>query len=182
MFSSSPRRPVIRFLFAALFLLPLVSLNASTKLFLLIDKIPGESTDKGFEKQIEVFSFSWGSMNTGTARSGGAAAASRPDLSDLAIMKRFDLSSPALLAKLLKGEVIPKVTLTAVKAGKETLVPVLVLELTNVVVSSLQESDSAGGDITPSESVSFNYDKLKLTYIAADGSKSSTEWSTSAVK
>jgi type VI protein secretion system component Hcp len=83
---------------------------------------------------------------------------------------------------LVKGEIIPKVVLTAVRVLKDTLVPVLELELTNVVVSSLQESDSAGGDLVPTESVSFHYEKIKLTYTAADGTKTSTEWSVTTAK
>jgi len=175
-------RPLIRLVFAALCLLPLARLNASTNLYLAVDKIPGESIDKGFEKQIDVYSFSWGAMNVGIARATGGSGASKPEVSHLAIMKKLDVSSPALLAKLVKGEIIPKVTLTAVRVLKETLVPVLELEMTNVLVSSLQESDSAGGDLVPTESVSFNCQKIRLTYTAPDGTKSSTEWNATTAK
>lgn len=175
-------RPIVCLVFAALCLLPLARLNASTKLYLAIDKIPGESTDKGFEKQIDVYSFSWGAMNVGVARTSGGAGAARPDISDLALMKKLDVSSPALLLKLVKGEIIPKVTLTAVRVLSDKLVPILELEMTNVLVSSLQESDSAGGDVVPSESVSFNCQKMKFTYTAPDGTKSSTEWSATTAK
>src|SRR4051812_19072838 len=95
MLSHCLRRPAVRFLFAALCLLPLARLNASTRLYLSIDKIPGESVDKGYEKKIDLYSFSWGSMNTGTARTGGNTTTSKPELSDLVIMKKLDVSSPA---------------------------------------------------------------------------------------
>lgn len=177
---NAPRlyRPVVRLLFAALCLLPLASLNASTKLYLAIENIEGESIDKGFEKQIDVYSFSWGAMNVGTART----VAAKPEVSDLAVMKKLDASSPALLAKVVKGEIIPKITLTAVRVLKDTVVPILELEMFNVLVSSLQESDSAGGDPVPTESVSFNCQKIKFTFIAADGTKTSTEWSAAGVR
>ncbi|MEO7986135.1 MAG: type VI secretion system tube protein Hcp, partial [Gemmatimonadales bacterium] len=39
--------------------------------FLKIDGVDGESTRKGFEKQTEIFSYSFGASNPSTVGSGG---------------------------------------------------------------------------------------------------------------
>lgn len=175
--SSPLRRSLVRFLFVALCLLPLARLGAAHRIFLNAGGIPGDAVDKGFEGMIEIQAFSWGAVNA-SATANTARLSSKPEVADVVISKKFDVSSPTFMMKLLKGEAIPSMLLIVVKNDLKTgLVRLMEVELTNVFVSSLQQSDSAGGDPVPYESVSFNYQKIKLTHLGADGKKTSFEWS-----
>src|SRR5690242_6531734 len=57
----------------------------------------GESTAKGFEGQIEVYSFSWGLSNPTTIGvGGGGMSAGKVSISSFNFMKKMDKSSPPL--------------------------------------------------------------------------------------
>lgn len=169
------RRRFLGLFCAILFVIPVVSLQAYPKIFLKVDKIDGESTLKGYEKQIEIMSFSWGASSATNARTGSGAAVSKPSVSDLNLSKNFDSSSPALLMKLFLSERIAKATLTVVEMTDAAPKKVLELAMTDVTVSSLQASGSEGGN-APMESVSLGYQSLLITYTTPEGAKLTATW------
>jgi len=156
-------RPLLAASAAAAALALPVPADAAFDMFLKLDGIQGESTQKGHEKEIEVFSFSWGMARTQSI-STGRAAGGRPCVSELNLMKRMDKSTPLLMANVMSGMVIPKGKLTLVKAGGDIPVEFVVIDFTQVLVSSVQESASSGGDDTPMESISLHFTSAKVTY------------------
>ncbi|HET6264348.1 MAG TPA: type VI secretion system tube protein Hcp [Usitatibacter sp.] len=138
--------------------------DAAYDMFLKLDGIQGEATAKGHEKEIEVFSFSWGMARTVQVMGARGANAGRPCVSEMNLMKRMDKTTPLLMANVMSGMVIPKGKLTLRKAGGDIPLDFMVIELTSVLVSSVQESGSSGGDDTPMESISVHFTSAKATY------------------
>ncbi|MBD3222628.1 type VI secretion system tube protein Hcp [bacterium] len=133
--------------------------------YLQIEGIPGESTAKGYEKQIEIVDFSHNVHQSTdiSASSSGGATTGRTTHSDFTVTKQIDLASPVLAQRCCDGSHIPKIALTVLRAGGQgKQVPFLVVTLTNVVVSDV----AYGGqkESLPTETVSFNYGKIEWVY------------------
>ncbi len=133
--------------------------------FLKIDGVNGESTRKGFEKQIEILSFSLGASNPVTMGSaGGGAGAGKASISSFNCLKASDAASPGLFQACCSGKHYPKATVTLQKAGGDSPVDYLKYEFENVYVESIQWSGSSGGDDRPTESLSLAFGKVTVTY------------------
>lgn len=126
--------------------------------------IEGEGTASGFEKQTEIYSFSWGASNpTTVGASGRGIGASKVSLSSFNIMKKLDSTSPHLFEKCCKGDHVNKVTVTMRKAGGKQEV-FHKIEFETCMIESIQWSGSSGGDDTPTESVSIAFLKVSNGY------------------
>lgn len=128
--------------------------------------IEGEATAKGFEKKIEIFSFSWGASSPVTIGSGtGGISASRVSISSFNVMKKTEVSSPKLFKACCTGEHLTKMTVSMRKqtgtGGQDVF---LIYTFDEVLVESIQWSGSSGGDDTPTESVSFAFGKVTVEY------------------
>jgi type VI secretion system secreted protein Hcp len=143
--------------------------------FLKIDGIEGEATRKGFEKQIDILSFSWGGSNPATIGVRGGGGGGKGTLSSLNVMRKSDSASPKLFQKMMEGEHIKKATLTLNKAGGKAPVDFIKYELETVYIDSVQTSGSEGGDDAPMESIGLTFGKITFTYTPqkADGTKGS---------
>jgi type VI secretion system secreted protein Hcp len=141
--------------------------------YLNIDGIPGEATAKGYEKKIEIYSFSWGASAPVSVGAGsGGMSASRVSVSSFNIMKRTDVASPKLFLNTCQGVHIKFMELSLRKqTGKGGQDVYLKYKFEDVMVESIQWSGSSGGDDTPTESVSFAFAKVTVEYKtqAADG-------------
>ena len=132
--------------------------------FIELEGIEGESTAKGMEKKIEIYSFSWGASNPTTVGA-GKTGISAGRVSSLNVMKKTDKASARLFLKCCQGQTVPKATVTMRKAGGEAgQKPFLVYKFTDVMVESIQWSGSSGGDDTPTESVSLAFAKVEIEY------------------
>jgi len=128
--------------------------------YLKLDGIEGEAATTGFEKQIQLLSFSWGGSQTTSVAGTGGSGAGKVDLSDLSIMKYYDKASPAVFKALVSGTHIKTGVLSATKAGAGGK-PFLKISLGELFVTSHQVSASSE---IPSESVSFSYNTIKVEY------------------
>lgn len=136
--------------------------------FLKIKGVDGEATAKGYEKAIELYSFSWGASNPTTIGMGSGGGAGKVSLSSFNIMKRTDVASAPLFTKCCTGEHLPEVLCVLRKAGGANPLEYLTYKFTEVYVDSIQWSGSSGGDDTPSESVSLTFAKVEVTYKQQD--------------
>jgi type VI secretion system secreted protein Hcp len=136
-------------------------------MFLEIKECPGESTKKGHEGQIDVTSFSFGAVQSGSFARGGAGGGSgKAEFQDISIVKEVDKSSPKLFQACAAGTHFPKATIFVRKAGDKPLEYYRV-ELSDLIVSSVQNSGSAAGD-SVMESITFNTAKINFTYVEQD--------------
>ena len=130
----------------------------------------GETSDGTYKAKgaFELYSFSWGASNPvsiGSASSG--AGAGKVSISSFNIMKKTDKASPVLFLACCKGGHYPKADVVLRKSGGKA-VEYLTYSFSEVFVESIQWSGSAGGDDTPSESVSFAFGKCELKYYPQD--------------
>lgn len=138
--------------------------------FLDLEGIEGESQAQGFEDQIDVLSYSWGMTQSGTTHMGSGSGGGKVSVQDLTITKYLDKASVNLVQHCCNGKHIPSGTLTVRKAGGDEAVEYNVIDLTDIIVTSVQTGGS-GGDDRLLETASFNFGMFdfKVTLQEASG-------------
>lgn len=140
--------------------------------FLKLDGVEGESTRKGFEKQIELQSFSFGATNASSIGSGGGAATGKATLSSFSFSKETDATSPALFQACCSGKHFPKAKVVFHKSGGDQAIDYLVYEFEQCFIEAINWGGSSGSEL-PHENVSLAFGKVTITYViqATAGSK-----------
>lgn len=159
--------------------------------YLMIDSasvVKGEATATGMTPAtgwIEIFSFSWGASNPTTVGTTAAGlSAGKVSISSFNIMKKLENSSPNLFQACANGQHFKTANILLRKAagtaGKQTVF--LQYDFADVMIESIQVSGSAGGDDTPTESVSFAFATITETYwpqnteTGGQGTKNTASW------
>jgi type VI secretion system secreted protein Hcp len=141
-------------------------------IYIKFDGIDGEATAKGFEKWVEVLSFSWGVTNSGAAATGGGAGAGKASFQDLHIQSTFQSSSPQLFASAASGKSISTAQIAFVKGG-DNPDTYLTIKMNDVIISSYSSAGAEGADSdVPSDDVGISFAKIEVQYQqqSADGS------------
>ena len=134
--------------------------------FLEIDGIEGESTDDKLAKQVEILSWSWGASNSSKFDSGtGGGGRDRVNMQDLHVVTEMSKASPKLMLACAAWQHIQKAVLTCRKAGGDQN-PYLIIEMSDVFVSSYQTGASSHGESYPTDQISLNYSKITFDYKA----------------
>jgi type VI secretion system secreted protein Hcp len=131
-------------------------------IFIKIGDYKGESGDDKHKEEIEVLSWSWGVSNAGSMGAGGGGGTGKASFSDITFMHLLDKASPNLMMACATGKHIKEATLTQRKSG-ETPQEYLVVKMSDVFITSVQDSGSDGGG-APTESVSLQFIKMELEY------------------
>jgi len=126
--------------------------DAAFKTFLFVPGIAGSATEIHHVDWIEVLSMSQGVASTKKAVS----------CSDVSVMKSLDEAGPALWVAAAMGQVFPELRLHVVNSEGAIVYD---LKFTNGRVTSTQTS---GSSELPTESVSFSYQTLTLTFNPQD--------------
>ena len=129
--------------------------------FLKIDGIEGESADSKHKAEIDLLSYSFGAVQTGTQSSGGGGGGGKVQMHDFSFNMHINKATPKLLLACATGEHIKKAVLTCRKAGKEQQ-EYLKVTFSDLLVSSYNTGGS-GADI-PVESISLNFAKIEFEY------------------
>lgn len=132
-----------------------------------IQGIEGESQVKGFEKKIELESWSWGASQLGTFHEGGGGTGSKANIHDLMVTKKMDISSTTIMLNCWNGMHIKKAVLTLLKSSGDSMIPYYVVTLTDVIISSVQCGGGGGVGITgemPHESVGINFRQCQIEW------------------
>lgn len=140
--------------------------------FLKLDGVEGEAERAGYQKQIDLESFSFGGHNP-TNPYGGGVGAGRVEITPFTASKRTDKASAKLFQACCAGKHFPKATITLLKAGGQSPVDFLKYDFTELFVQDIQWSGGKGGEDTPTESLSFAFATVQVTYSEqnADGSR-----------
>jgi type VI secretion system secreted protein Hcp len=126
-------------------------------------KISGECRLPNFQGKIELLSFSHGVVMQMSGEVGHPERISgRPTHHDFAITKRLDSSSPLLNLACCTGADQGTVKITLGRKDKESVIAVMVYELSHVIISSV--SISGGGSEMPGEVITLNYTNIVWTY------------------
>lgn len=137
-----------------------------TKMFLQVDTVMGESTDKNHAGWIDVSEYSFG-LTLPVSSSSTGSMASKPSFDSLTVRKLVDAASPLLFVACASGKHLSKVTLEVVRAGPGGFT-FLKYTLTNVVIVSVQSATSEDGRAVPQEEVAFNFEKVEVEYTQQD--------------
>lgn len=141
--------------------------------FLKIDGIEGESTTKDHKGEISIDSFSvgaQGAQNIGSQSSG--AGAGKVSIQSFSITKKLDKSSPLLFQAAATGQHIKEAVLSFAHKSSGKELTYLKFEFKNVLVSSVQDGSSGGGQ--PTEQVTFNFSKVEESFIEPNGKTGAT--------
>ena len=107
--------------------------------------IPGTSTMKDVEGQIELLSFSHGvAMQITGDVSNTERTSGKPNHQDFTVTKYLDQSSPKLNESCCKGDNFKTVEIVVARNDKGAVLPLIKYTLKNVVLSSV----SIGGGVT----------------------------------
>lgn len=132
--------------------------------FLLeIDGIKGESQDSKHKETIEVESFSWGISNAGSHGAGTGGGAGKASFQDIHFTSTVGKASANLALSCASGKHITKAVLYVRKQG-ETQQDYYVVTMEDLLVSSYQSGDAAGGSSVPTDQFSLNFSKIKYEY------------------
>jgi type VI secretion system secreted protein Hcp len=135
--------------------------SATQHFWLQVAGIDGPSTTKGFLKQIPLLGYGWGATNSGTA-TGTGGGAGKVTMQPLIIRKHVDKASPKLFLTCATGGHVSTVLLQGTKpAAKGAQTVYFKIKLTNVLVSSFQQTESSDG--VPIEVVHLAFAKVAYT-------------------
>lgn len=137
----------------------------SSNMFLKLEGVDGESKADYAQKEMELYSYSWGVATpiSQSASSDGSLSAGKASFSSLSVTKRLDSSTPLLMSNCAKGVHHPTAILSLWRTGGGDK-PELYMqyEMEDVLIESV--SDGGGiGDI-PTESINLAYGKIILKY------------------
>lgn len=158
---------------------------ASADYYLKIDTIEGESEAVGFEKQMQIESWSFGASNSGSSGIGTGAGTGKVSLQDFHFVIQNGKASAQLFLACAKGNHIPQAILSCRKTGGDGS-PYTYYKVTfgDVVLSSFQTGGSNGSGALPMEQVSFNFTKITFEYFQqkSDGSVALTNTTSYDIK
>ena len=135
-------------------------------MFLKCTDLPGESVDNTYAGSIDVLAWSWGLSQSGTTHAGPGAGAGKVNVQDLSLTKYVDKSSPKLFQACAAGTHFPTANIFVRKSGDKPL-EYYKIELKDLIVSSVQNSGSSGGD-SVMESITMNTAVINFTYVEQD--------------
>lgn len=138
----------------------------AVEMFLIFEgDIDGESTDAHYagEKAIDVLAWSWGmSQPGGDVAAGSGRRRGRVSIQNISVTKYLDSASTDLMLHCSLGKHVPSARLI-VGAGHGSGVELLVVEMTDVLVTSLSTGGS-GGEDRLTENVTLGFGRVSVTY------------------
>ena len=142
----------------------------ASDIFAKIGDIKGESLDDKHKDEVEVLSFSWGVLNSGSIVSGSGGGAGKATFHDLSFVHHIDKASPVLMQACATGVHLKEATITHRKAGKGQH-EFLIVKMNDVIITSVTHGGSNVDNGYP-ENVSLAFAKVNLEYKPqnADGS------------
>ncbi|UCE98281.1 MAG: type VI secretion system tube protein Hcp [Dehalococcoidia bacterium] len=146
--------------------IPLTS--PAVDMFLQIDGLSGESTDADHVGWIDVLSYEWGvsQPSAGVISSGISRSSERALHTDFTITKTLDKTSPKLALYCSKGQHVSEATL--VICHGEGGGQIMEYRMTDLIISSVLVSGTAGQEILPTEQIGLAYTEIEWIYTERD--------------
>lgn len=139
------------------------------EMFLYIEGLPGESANDTYTEWIDVLSYSWGvSMpSAGTISSGQPRSSESSIFTDFMITKALDKTSPKLALYCSNGQHITEAVFIICGPG-ESGTKIMEYRMSDVIITSVLVSGTAGEEIRPSEEVGLAYAEITWIYTELD--------------
>lgn len=135
--------------------------------YLKLDKIDGECIVKGYEKFMEILSWSWGLSQSGTFHNGPGGGAGKVNVQDISVTKYVDAATPLLVKSVTQGEHHAKGQIVCRKAGGAAALPFITIDLVKVMVTS-QQTGGSGGEDRFTENITLNFAEFEFQYQPQD--------------
>ena len=157
---------------SALILLFISGAAVADLVFVQIDGIRGESTDKAHPGAINALSWQWGMTQSGSFHVGGGGGAGKVNIQDFTFTHYVDAASPALMHFCATGKHFEKVEVSVRSPGDKPI-EYLQLVFKRVLVTSVETGGVADPGRRPVETVTLNFAEVELKYATQqrDGSK-----------
>jgi type VI secretion system secreted protein Hcp len=145
------------------------------------DTIQGECQLTDYANKIEILSYSHGVAQQITGdQSNQKRTSGKPNHQDFTVTKYVDLASCGLIDSCNQAKVIPTVKITVGQNEAGSVIPFMVYQLTNALISSVSVGGGGGGK--PQETVTFNYTSINWAYKqqinnVSDSGTNSAKWS-----
>jgi len=134
-----------------------------TDFVLKLGSIEGDVQFEGYEKQIDILSWSWGVQNnTDPGNPSGGGGVARPQFSSVQFSKSTDRATAPIFLNMAKQTVFSEAKLTALSSGVESSVTTLEVTLTDLVINSM--SAGASEDSNTDEVFSLAPAKVKMQF------------------
>lgn len=130
----------------------------------LSNNIKGESQDANHLDWIDLQSWQWGMMQSGTTHEGGGAGGGKVDVNDITVSKYVDKSSHDLINRCCSGEHITSGILKVLKAGGAAPVEYLKIDFEDIIISSYNTGGMKDGLDRVSETLTLNFRRFQVTY------------------
>lgn len=144
--------------------------------FLKFKGINGDSARKGYEKWIEVDSFSFGVSNSSQQSGTDGAGAGKATFQDFTFVARLSSATIPLVLGAASGADQGEAQLDLVKSGGKTGAAYYTIKLTNATVTRFEEGGTAGGDADPTDVCSLAFQKIDWSYVSPSGAASRGGW------
>jgi type VI secretion system secreted protein Hcp len=133
----------------------------ASDIFAKIGDIKGESIDDKHKDEIEILSYSWGVISSGSAATSSGAGTGKATFHDLVVVHNIDKASPDLMRACATGTHLKDATITHRKAGKGQQ-EFLVVKMNDVIITGVTHGNATGQQ--SSETVSLAFAKVDLEY------------------
>lgn len=130
--------------------------------------IEGESKNAGFEKQVQLISWSWGASNSGSSVSGGGLGGGKSSFQDFHFTMQMSKASPKILLFCATGQVLKEAKLTLRKAGDKAAQQVFLTILFKELMISSYQTGGTDDSGLPMEQISLNYASYDMEYFEQD--------------
>jgi type VI secretion system secreted protein Hcp len=131
--------------------------------YIKFDGVDGEAQDRDHRSWSELISFSQSQLVPTDAFT--SRATGRVVFEDIVITKELDKASPKLAEAVAKGKVFPTVVIHWARVVADgTAQTYYTYELKNVQVTSYSIGGSTQSDPVPTETLSLNFEEIKVTY------------------
>jgi type VI secretion system secreted protein Hcp len=146
-----------------------------------LSNIPGTSTKKGHENEIEILEFSHGIVSPRDAASGMPTG--KRQHKPFTLIKPIDKASPLIAKAFINNNSIEEVKLTLYdeskkRASKHT--PMMTITLRNATVTEINHSDIKSDDKVPTEKISLTYQNIVWEWVDT-GVTAEDDWNTPIV-
>lgn len=126
-------------------------------------EVRGESSLKGYEKKIELLSFSHGvAMQITGDLSNNERTSGRPNHQDMTVTKYLDSASPVLNQACCEGKTFPQVDIVIGRNADGKVIELMKYTMKNVLISSI--AVGGGGGDKPVETLTLNYNAIEWRF------------------
>jgi type VI secretion system secreted protein Hcp len=126
-------------------------------------EVQGESSLKGYEKKIELLSFSHGvAMQITGDVSHNERTSGKPHHQDMTVTKYLDAASPVLNQACCEGKTFPQVDIVIGRNVDGKVIELMRYTMKNVLISSI--AVGGGGGDKPVETVTLNYNAIEWKF------------------